>query len=212
MNYMQFLLPYVKVNTTSDIPGNLPSPGEHECDYGEIQEKECNDFNVVESATEQNKRQTFSELQRGMAADDTSSWVKKRKTSSASSDVDKSFMEFVNMKKHRFASDNDHRKQFLLSLLPDVKEVTDNQMRRFKRKVLELVEDFWMMVRLTVLPPHILPYQTAVLHHLMDPVQQYNNLLHPATSAQTSHSTQFNISIQHIGSLYLIPTVNTSFK
>jgi hypothetical protein len=54
MNYVQFRLSYVKVNTTSDIPGNLPSPGEPECDYGEIQENECNDVSVVESATKQN--------------------------------------------------------------------------------------------------------------------------------------------------------------
>jgi hypothetical protein len=77
---MQFLLPYVKVNMTTDIPGNLPSPGESECVYGETQANDCNDVNVVESATEQNERQTCSELQIRMAADDPSSWVKKIKT------------------------------------------------------------------------------------------------------------------------------------
>jgi hypothetical protein len=96
---------------------------------------------VVESATEKHERQTGGELQIGMAADDPSSRVKKRKTSRSLSDVDKSFMEFVNMKENQFASDDDPRIQFLLSLLPDAKEMTDNQMRRFKRKVLELVED-----------------------------------------------------------------------
>jgi hypothetical protein len=119
MDYVQFLSPYVKVNVASDTPGNLPSPGEPECDYGEIQE---NDVSVVESAAEPNERQTCSELQVGMAADDSFSWGKKRKTSC---DIDKSFMEFLNMKKNQVASDDDPRKQFFLSLLLDIKEITD---------------------------------------------------------------------------------------
>lgn len=69
-----------------------------------------------------------------MAADDPLSWVKKRKTFPALSDVGKSFMEFVSMNKNRFAGGDDSRTQFLLRLLPDVKEMTDNQMSRFKRK------------------------------------------------------------------------------
>jgi hypothetical protein len=49
----------------------------------------------------------------------------KRKPSRALNDVEKSFTGFVNMKKNRLTSDDDPRKQFLLSLLPDVKEMTD---------------------------------------------------------------------------------------
>lgn len=97
MDSMQFLLLYLKVNMATDTPGYLTTPGESECDYTKIQENDCSEDSVAAL----NKRQTCSELQIFMAPGDFSSCRKKRKTSRTLSDVDRSFIYFVNMNKNR---------------------------------------------------------------------------------------------------------------
>ncbi|XP_068211944.1 uncharacterized protein [Palaemon carinicauda] len=48
--------------------------------------------------------------------------------------------DFINMKRSRMYDDEDPRRQFLLSLLPDVHAMTDAQMRKFKKSVMEVVD------------------------------------------------------------------------
>jgi hypothetical protein len=92
---MQFLLPYVKVNTTTNTPGDLPPASEAGCDYAKVRVNICNDDNVVGTVPGPNGRHTCSKLQMDVAADDFSWWGKKRRTSHALSDIDWSFMQFV---------------------------------------------------------------------------------------------------------------------
>jgi hypothetical protein len=97
MDSMQFLLLYLKANMATVTPGYLTIPGESECDYTKIQESDCSEDSVAGL----NKRQTCSELQIFVAADDFSSCRKKRKTSCTVSDADRSFIYFVNRNKNR---------------------------------------------------------------------------------------------------------------
>ncbi|XP_064092487.1 uncharacterized protein LOC135205624 [Macrobrachium nipponense] len=54
--------------------------------------------------------------------------------------IDQSYTDFVSRKMSRMYADEDPRRQFLLSLLPDVHEMTDAQMRKFKKSVMEVVD------------------------------------------------------------------------
>jgi hypothetical protein len=89
----------VKAKTAAYAPGNLSSPDESGCYYAVSQENDWNDNSVIEIVTGPNERTTCSKLKTNVAADDFPSWRKKRKTSLTLSDVDRSFMVFVNMKK-----------------------------------------------------------------------------------------------------------------
>lgn len=55
------------------------------------------------------------------------------------SQVDQSFIDFVNMKKTKMCEYP--RKMFLLSLLPDINTMTNKQIRMFKKRVLDIIDD-----------------------------------------------------------------------
>lgn len=146
---LQFLLPYLKPNNDSPTPKNLPSPSsEHEIilenneqsdiedQYADLiqQEKNSSDNNRIIVNQNQEKR-CFSEVQQCSQAKNIH---KKRK--SDVSKADQSFIDFVNMKKNK-THEEDARQMFLLSLLPDVKTMTDKQMRAFGKKVLDVIDD-----------------------------------------------------------------------
>lgn len=62
----------------------------------------------------------------------------------ANTDVDKSFMEYLNMKKKIETTPNEcnqQKKIFLLSLLPEIEPMTNAQMSSFRRRVLQLIDD-----------------------------------------------------------------------
>ncbi|XP_063241794.1 uncharacterized protein LOC134542872 [Bacillus rossius redtenbacheri] len=60
-------------------------------------------------------------------------------------EVDKSFMEYMNAKKRKLESNSNDDRQvktsFLLSLLPEIEPLTDAQMKSFRRRVLQLIDD-----------------------------------------------------------------------
>lgn len=69
---------------------------------------------------------------------------RKGKFQKRASDVDKSFMEYLNMKKKIETTpnkSNQQKKMFLLSLLPEVEPMTNAQMSSFSRRVLQLIDD-----------------------------------------------------------------------
>jgi len=142
--YLQFLLPYVQPNTDITNSGNLPSPtsgNEITFENNEQSDTEVQDEDIVQQEeyltnkiinNEKGRLPFVQERNQGKGN------TKKRKLDI--SKVDQSFIDFVNMKKEK-SCETDPRKMFLLSLLPDIKNTTDQQMRMFKKKVLDLVDD-----------------------------------------------------------------------
>lgn len=118
---MQFLLPYVKPSTDLTTSGNLPSPTpDHDILLENNEQSDAEDQDEVRSPEEQTKG------------------TKKRK--SELSQTDQSFIDFVEMKKTKICGE-DPRRMYLLSLLPDVNAMTDKQMRMFKKKVSNVIDD-----------------------------------------------------------------------
>lgn len=102
-------------------------------------------------------------------------------------DVDKSFMEYLNMKKKKIETTpnecNQQKKMFLLSLLPEIEPMTNAQMSSFRRRVLQLIDDIMNpapYLQLS-LPPTYQHTQTSSLTSSS-----------PLTSTSTDHSPQSN--------------------
>lgn len=140
--YLQFLLPYVKPNTDITNPENLPSPtsdNEITFENNEQSDTEVQDediiqqdkyltdkiINIEEPNYEKGRLPLVQECNQGKG--------NKKKRKLDVSEVDQSFIDFVNMKKEK-SCETDPRKMFLLSLLPDIKNMTDQQMRILKKK------------------------------------------------------------------------------
>lgn len=131
--YLQFLLPYVKPNTDFTTSGNLSSPNsKHEILQENIEQSDTEDpdEDLVQQEVYFNDKNTniespnhekggISEVQKHNPVKNTN---KKRKCEV--NQVDQSFIDFVNMKKKK-KYEEDPRKMFLLSLLPDINTMTD---------------------------------------------------------------------------------------
>lgn len=146
--YLQFLLPFIKPNTDLITSRNLPSPiSEHGVLFKNNEQSETGDqyedlvkrekylsdkITSIESPSHERSR--IPVLQEHNQAKGTN---KKRKYDV--SQIDQSFIDLVNIKKKMCKEDP--RKMFLLSLLPDINTMTDKQMRMFKKKVLDVVDD-----------------------------------------------------------------------
>lgn len=183
--YLQFLLPYVKPNTDITNPGNLPSPtsdNEITFENNEQSDTEVQDEDIIQQEeyltdkiiniekpnNEKGRLPLVQERNQGKG--------NKKKRKLDVSEVDKSFIDFVNMKKEK-SCETDPRKMFLLSLLPDIKNMTDQQMRMFKKKVLDLVDD-------------ILTENPTPQHQL--PITMFNPSRPPTTSSTFSSSSLYS--------------------
>lgn len=133
--YMEFLLPYIKINTIEH--GNVPSPPSVR---DTIVEENYGD-NITEQENVLNENTQTNELPTGATTSQTS-MPKKRKTDKLN-EVDKSLIEFFHAKKKKVTASeisSNPRRQFLESLLPEVDEMPETTFRQFKRQVLQLID------------------------------------------------------------------------
>lgn len=156
---MSFVRPYVK--NTQDLPSNLPVPpssesqelncGESTRDGEEdVEPDERSDSarNETENVLEQPAEATT--LQPKGAKQVAPRTTKKRKLSELDkeSEVDSCVMDYL--RKKQVDSDNPKR-LFLLSLLPDLEQMNNEQMRQFRCKVSELIDQ--ILTTRTVVTP-----------------------------------------------------------
>lgn len=181
MDVMKFLVPFVRVNnpaySSEKVCGSLKSdskgkkriekeksvdvwvakkPERMECDSKEI--RNCTDLLSPRENCETNGSNNL--------CSSIESHARKEKHMTTLDEDDRSFIEFLNLKKSKLTTEEDPRKQFLLSLLPDVRQMTDAQMRRFKRNVLYLVEDILDNAPVDSLPAY--PIVTNVISNNFD--------------------------------------------
>lgn len=131
---MQFLLPYVKPSTDLTTSGNLPSPIS---DHDILLENNDQDEYLVQ------QEHYFSDKITNKNHDVRSPEEKTKGTKKQKSELsqaDQSFIDFVKMKKTKMCGE-DPRRMYLLSLLPDINAMTDKQMRIFKKKVSDVIDD-----------------------------------------------------------------------
>jgi hypothetical protein len=122
---MSFILPYIKTNSVcDDMSGNVPnSPTQPE-------------HEDVPSTTD------FPELskqQRKYAENEQTPPVKKQKIKLCEPDKSTECLQSRGME--NTSTNENPRQMFLLSLLPEINDMTENQMRIFRRKVLQLIDE-----------------------------------------------------------------------
>lgn len=116
--FMSFLVPYIKTNHKyDDIPSTVPSPNQAE---------EDDDPAKMDFPEQSGHEQKYTESEQTVT-------VKKQK--------DK-LNEYLQPREGEIIGTNDNsRKMFLISLLPEINAMTENQMRVFRRKVLQLIDE-----------------------------------------------------------------------
>lgn len=148
---MLFILPYVKPINTTESPGNIeepPNPSESQVSL-EVEETTANSHEDETSLASSEVIFT-NNSEREDSVPTTSKTAKIPQYTTATrkknmhDNVDKSFLEYLQNKKQKLAPTDEKetaRKYFLLSLLPDIKTLTDDQMRHFQIEVLHLLEN-----------------------------------------------------------------------
>jgi hypothetical protein len=132
---MDFIRLYVNAKNNHDLPSNLPplpSPEQQNDDEEDIMQSEQN-LEVVGDGINENNDLIIPQPT-------TDSLVKKKKNTSNTDDVEKCVMEYIK-KKGQPKAEESPKKLFLLSLLPDLELMNDRQMRRFRTKVSELIDE-----------------------------------------------------------------------
>lgn len=160
---MQFTLPFIKTLTPTST-GNLPRKPREEQHVLDLSEDDEDDslFQTPSTPAPPSTSQipplpplspqpNLSQLP-GTKTNFT------RKSKGTSSEVDNSFLEYLKAKKAKITtpSDDKHdsKKMFLLSLLPELDEMTDQQMKTFKREVLCVIDDI-MKAAPAISPQHM---------------------------------------------------------
>ncbi|XP_050300458.1 uncharacterized protein LOC126738981 [Anthonomus grandis grandis] len=149
-DYLLFILPYIKPINTTKSPGNIegpPNPSETQVAL-QVDETAANNHEDEESpAPSEVIFNNNSEREDSVPITSKSAKNPQYNTTGKKNmynNLDKSFLEYLQNKKKKLAPTDDNetaRKYFLLSLLPDIKTLTDDQMRHFKLEVLHLIDN-----------------------------------------------------------------------
>lgn len=160
---LQFLIPFlkpasfeIKEDTLSNISSeldqlNLPSPLSSEFVGTEIEDEDFdesnNDDDDENGEAAINMKQEPSptleleqETKRKICHENWGGGVSKKKKPLEISEVNASSSNTCNCHSNR-ETEEDPKKAFLTSLLPDLRSLNDKEMRQFKRKTLEIIDD-----------------------------------------------------------------------
>ncbi|XP_068203957.1 uncharacterized protein [Palaemon carinicauda] len=140
---LQFLMPYIKPNAHSAASSNVTLNSDH------IQEEEETELNENESeepihTDDSVNPQASSSSQANLDSMASANEKQSKKRRAVGDPVDKTLMEYLRKKKENLDRRNpeeDARKMFLLSLLPDVNQLSDIGFRQFKIKSMLLVDE-----------------------------------------------------------------------
>lgn len=135
---MQFLIPYIKGHNTEEPSGNLDINIEKETS-NQSKEEARNAEGILEEVVDNIQPRTSGRS----SASPPISWCRKSKSKSSDSVGTENIIAeyFLNRNKKIKENEEDFIKSFLNSLVPDLRQMSTEQLRRFKRKVLEFIDD-----------------------------------------------------------------------
>ncbi|KAL0868352.1 hypothetical protein ABMA27_007871 [Loxostege sticticalis] len=155
---MKFTIPYIKVlngNTTGDFPQEAVEVVMEQEDNEEAEEYQY--LSPQASSTYINIAPSPMSSYSPRPTDETTNSPPKNHRKRNPSAVDESILNYFKTKAAKLQNQtedrDDPKRMFLLSLLPDLKAMSDSQTRTFKRRVLALVDE--------ILDPVALPPQRA---------------------------------------------------
>lgn len=137
---MRFVLPYVRPVQHLENTGNI-SLSDTEIMTQPDEDESQSTKNVFEKNTEDNKNGLVVEPSKRIQETPFSVEKKKKKKNyiEEKDDVDQAVLQYIKEKKDNKTPDDD-RQMFLLSLLPDVRNLSEKKLRQFKIKTLILLE------------------------------------------------------------------------
>ncbi|KAF5284715.1 hypothetical protein FQR65_LT13417 [Abscondita terminalis] len=140
LKYMQFLNRYVNSKTEKGLPGKLPSPPQTDNAYSEPDQervpetidnnKEAND--ASDTKLTRDTKNIRSSKQASVAPSN-----KRKKTPT---DADAVVINYIKSNTQKGSNHDNPRTQFLLSLVPDVEDMTSTQYRTFRNEVCSLID------------------------------------------------------------------------
>jgi len=143
---MQFIVPFVKIQNSEEIPGNVPSPpspdfsSQHDSEISDAEENTESEVSheLVHTAPV-NPKETSSHVVHAprIPSSSRNNTSKKLKTKP---DLDSTFMNYFQTKKKKEEEPTSARKHFLLSVLPDVENLSSSQFSVFRRQLLDNID------------------------------------------------------------------------
>jgi len=139
---MQFIRPYLNLKKGNSLPGNLPSPThDNDNDQGASSYQDnynntdlCNNITITEEIP---STSTNNIVENKVV--DIEPPLKKKKNSNNITSVDECVIDYIKAKQR--TSEENPKKLFLLSLLPDLNEMNNTQFRKFRTQVNVLIDD-----------------------------------------------------------------------
>lgn len=130
-------MPFIRSVAHSEASSNVTPNSD------QTQEEEVTEFDETESQHPNNTDDNINpQVSSNAMASKNEKQCKKRRA--AADPADEALMEYLPKKKENIAKPNpeeDARKMFLLSLLPDVNQLSDTGFRQFKMKAMMLIEE-----------------------------------------------------------------------
>lgn len=171
---LQFLLPFVKAIVHTNEPGNIPEPPEENTD----------ELSFTTDKVPCTQRPTDT-LETPSSGTDESNSFKKPKIRKVTNEADKAFVDWIKKKETKTDSP---RKMFLLSLLPDIENLSEEQMRKFRIKMLLLLEE----IQSDQSHPPQVPQHYQNTHYPILQSQQYrDNNYSPISSVDSNANSSF---------------------
>jgi hypothetical protein len=132
---MQFVRPYIQTKHGHKKPMNQPSPSKSSAATDAEMEKSV----VMENTTFENKDVECAINVNEDSEQTRAPPLKKMKKENVRLYVDTRVMEYIKSKQQ--SKKDNSKQQFLLSLLPDLEQMNDRQMRQFRTRVSVLIDE-----------------------------------------------------------------------
>lgn len=174
MEAMQFAIPFMKVagNPTGNLPSLSPTPEGSEVVVGQEEEtlstEDLASPEIASPVIASPEIASPAPFQQDQATPGPSTGtrgphgypVRKRKLGRAQGDAERAFSEYFDAKKAKLApkegsSREEGIRHFLLSLMPNLVQMNYVQLRKFKRRALELVEEVGEQPVVDFVPPRL---------------------------------------------------------
>jgi len=139
---MQFIRPYLNLKKGNSLPANLPSPtndNDNDQDASSYQDNYnntdlCNSITTIEEIP---STSTSNIVENNIISIEPP--LKKKKNSNNITSVDECVINYIKSK--QLTLDENPKRLFLLSILPDLNEMYNTQFRQFRTKVNVLIDN-----------------------------------------------------------------------
>jgi hypothetical protein len=178
---MQFVIPFLKP-ATSDVSGNVPSPASIEKQNTETEDFETgNDGSNIDHVDDEPPVQQEAQRKKNVGSGALSTMKRKQEMS----DVEKTFIAYCKSRTNKDKED-DPRKSFLISLLPDLCAMTDQEMGQFKRRVMTLIDNILDKRSTSTLSVQSNLQSCHSITPLCSPLENEPHNINPSTSLDAS--------------------------